>query len=67
MQRPGQSGGIQPGSGGSYPSYLTNVGGTLFFRALDGSNGFELWRLSGSGTAEMVNREGADGINPNSQ
>ncbi len=30
---------IYPGSGGSYPYYLTAVDGTLFFRADDGTSG----------------------------
>jgi ELWxxDGT repeat protein len=33
---------------GSYPHYLTNVGGTLFFSAIDGTHGFELWRSNGT-------------------
>ncbi len=36
-------GGIRPGSTGSNPSNLTNVGGTLFFSANDGTTGNELW------------------------
>jgi ELWxxDGT repeat protein len=47
-------GGIRPSSSGSYPDKLTNVGGTLFFRANDGTNGYELWRVNSSGLAEMV-------------
>ena len=39
---------IQPGSAGSYLSYLTNVNGTLFFSADDGSHGSELWRSNGT-------------------
>jgi hypothetical protein len=35
---------IQPGPSGSDPQYLTNVGGTLFFRANDGTTGTELWK-----------------------
>ena len=35
---------INPGSGDSSPLSLTNVGGTLFFAASDGMNGYELWR-----------------------
>lgn len=30
---------------GSFPDQLTNVGGTLFFRATNGSDGVELWKL----------------------
>ena len=36
---------IYPGTGSSSPYYLTNVNGTLFFGADDGSHGRELWAL----------------------
>ncbi len=36
---------IFPGSGYSFPRYLTNVNGTLIFRANgSASEGYELWR-----------------------
>src|SRR5207253_1263052 len=38
-------GDINPGSASSSPSDLTNVNGTLFFAADDGSHGAELWVL----------------------
>jgi ELWxxDGT repeat protein len=44
---------ISPGGGSSVPSNLTNVNGTLFFSADDGSHGSELWKSNGS-TATMV-------------
>ncbi len=47
-------GGIGEGASSSTPSNLTNVGGTLYFVAEDGVNGRELWRINGSGAAEMV-------------
>jgi ELWxxDGT repeat protein len=39
---------IRPGANSSSsPSELTNVDGTVFFDASDGSNGFELWKSDG--------------------
>ncbi|MCY2988652.1 MAG: hypothetical protein NTY19_12400, partial [Planctomycetota bacterium] len=37
----------------SYPKFLTNVNGTLFFNANDGSHGYELWRLSVDATSAV--------------
>ena len=37
---------IRPGSGNSGPYYLTNVAGTLFFGASDGTHGTELWKAT---------------------
>jgi ELWxxDGT repeat protein len=44
---------INPGLASSYPLFPTNVNGTLFFAANDGSHGVELWQSNGtsSGTA----------------
>jgi ELWxxDGT repeat protein len=39
---------IAPGVFGSDPRSLTNVGGTLFFSAQDGTHGRELWRSNGT-------------------
>ena len=39
---------------GSNPSYLTNVGGTLYFRADNGANGAELWRSDGTSTGTYI-------------
>lgn len=38
---------IWPGSDGSRPEWLTNVGGTSFFVANDGTYGRELWSIEG--------------------
>jgi len=35
-------------AGSSYPSYLTQVGSTLFFAATDGVHGTELWKSDGT-------------------
>jgi len=39
---------INTGEASSYPKYLTNVNGTLFFRARSGQNGYELWKSDGT-------------------
>ncbi|MFZ3079297.1 MAG: ELWxxDGT repeat protein [Bellilinea sp.] len=39
---------IYPGIGGSEPYYLTAVGNTLFFVAIDETHGDELWRSDGT-------------------
>ncbi len=53
---------------GSIPSYLTNVNGTLFFAANDGTHGYELWKSDGtSGGTVMVDDidTGSGGSTPN--
>lgn len=35
---------IVSGAGASRPADFTNVNNTVFFRAIDGSNGYELWK-----------------------
>lgn len=51
----------------SNPSNLTNVNGVLYFRANDGVNGTELWRIGSSGVAELVQQLGhVGGVNPGS-
>jgi ELWxxDGT repeat protein len=47
---------IPYGTRGSYPNNLSNVGGTLFFAANDGTNGVELWRSNGTagGTRQIA-------------
>ncbi len=39
---------IVPAAGSSFPRYLTNVGGTLFFIAYDGTSGDGLWKSDGT-------------------
>jgi ELWxxDGT repeat protein len=46
----------------AYPVNLTNVNGTLFFTADDGSSGAELWRSDGSAAGTVLVRD----INPGS-
>ena len=58
-------GGIYPGSGHSVVNALTNVNGTLYFSAWDGTNGQELWRINSTGKAVMVeDAVPGGGINP---
>ena len=35
-------------SADAYPTFLTNVNGTLFFQANDGAHGVELWTSNGT-------------------
>jgi ELWxxDGT repeat protein len=54
-------------SGGSNPRYLTNISGTLYFSADDGSRGRELWKTDGTegGTKRVKDiRPGAAGSRP---
>ena len=39
---------INPGSKSSYPSFLTNVDGSLFFAATDAVHGSQLWQSNGT-------------------
>jgi ELWxxDGT repeat protein len=58
---------IRSGSSGSAPICLTNVDGTLFFQANDGTYGAELWKSDGTeaGTVMVKNiQPGADGSCP---
>ena len=45
---------IRSGSDSSAPSGLTNVDGTLFFAANDGSNGTELWKSDGTAAGTVL-------------
>jgi ELWxxDGT repeat protein len=45
---------INPGTGNSNPSLLSNVNGTLFFRADDGVSGGELWKTDGTTSGTVM-------------
>jgi ELWxxDGT repeat protein len=47
-------------AGDSFPYHLTNVNGTLFFTANDGTHGDELWRSDGTAAGTVLVRD----INP---
>ncbi len=48
---------IRPGAYGSNPSSLTDVNGTLYFQATDGSNGYELWKSDGTFAGTVLVRD----------
>ncbi len=45
---------INSGSSTSFPDYLTAVGSTLYFRAYDGTNGYELWKSDGTSAGTVM-------------
>ena len=53
---------INPGSGGSLPRVLTDVGGTLLFAAKDDARGVELWKSDGTDASTTL----VEDINPGS-
>src|SRR5437660_1690432 len=53
---------INPGPGGSFPSNLTNVNGTLFFTAFDPINGTELWLSDGTAAGTVLVKDISLGI-----
>jgi ELWxxDGT repeat protein len=58
---------INPGKQSSSPTFLTDVNGTLFFAASDGSSGNELWRSGGTDTTTTMMKDinpGAKGSDP---
>lgn len=58
---------IEPGKSYSIPNFLTNVNGTLFFRAHDPTFGTELWKSDGSLNGTILIKDicpGNIGINP---
>ena len=51
---------INPGSGGSFPNFLTDAGGTLFFSAFHPTSGGELWKSDGTEAGTVLVKD----INP---
>ena len=45
---------LNPNSGDSYPEAFFVQGNTLYFRANDGTHGYELYRYTGSGSPQLV-------------
>lgn len=60
---------IFPGIANSTPENLTNVNGTLFFRANDDAHGIELWKSDGTPTGTVLVKDiipGSSGSVPKS-
>jgi ELWxxDGT repeat protein len=58
---------ISPGPLDSFPQFLTNVNGTLYFEADDGIHGDELWKSNGTAVGTVMVRDmipGSDGSDP---
>jgi len=63
---PVPNGGINPGAGDSFPVEMTELNGSVYFQANDGTNGAELWRSDGTpaGTSMVEDAVPGGGINP---
>src|SRR5262249_13602088 len=60
---------IRPGIAGSAITGITNVGGTLFFSANDGTHGTELWKSDGTALGTSIVKDilpGPQGSDPGS-
>jgi ELWxxDGT repeat protein len=47
---------------GSNPRHLLNVNGTLFFAAIDGTRGYELWKSNGTSTGTVLVKDIRPGL-----
>lgn len=52
---------INPGAAGSWPGQFALAGGILFFRALDATDGTELWRWTIGGVSQIADIEPGSG------
>ncbi len=57
---------ITPGTGTSSPQSFTNVNGTLFFTAINATNGQELWKSDGTAVSTTLVKDIYPGTNSSS-
>ncbi|MBL8828194.1 MAG: hypothetical protein JNM18_14535, partial [Planctomycetaceae bacterium] len=58
---------IFPGASNASPGFFAEVNGTLYFRARDATNGYELWKSDGSSAGTLLVNDintGANSANP---